>query len=66
MKRCTVAKFPTDDKPFPPDVFEPHIGGPMPGWVTDSELPGPGTLVAAEVAPDGWSAVLTVDLPEPP
>ena len=37
---------------------------PLAGWVTGSTIPGPGVLTAAEVAWGGWSARLTVELPE--
>lgn len=53
--------------PFPPDAFAAAVGGPVPAWVVDGvepKLPTAGRLVAAEVAHDRWSAVLTVELAE--
>jgi len=62
--RAQVRKHATGTK-FSADTFADAIGDPLPAWLLHTERPGPGTLVAAEVAPDGWSAVLTVDIPEP-
>jgi hypothetical protein len=62
-KRVTITKYAPD---IDPDALTAAIGHPLPGWVTNSDKPGPGTLVAATVAHGGRSVDLTVDIPEPP
>lgn len=66
MKRIEFRKQ-AIGQPFPRDVFDAAVGGPVPAWVVDgveSKLPTSARLVAAEVAHDRWSAVLTVELAE--
>lgn len=64
MTALTFTRFALAE-PFAPDLFAAAVGQPLPGWVTGSTIPGPGVLTAAEVAWGGWSARLTVELPEP-
>lgn len=52
------------DEVFPPDAFTDQVGTRIPFKIGDHEVEGGCEVVAVEVAEDGRSVTLTLDVPD--